>query len=246
FYTTDISDSGLDATEQILFRNNPYPVENSPLFRPAGFLSIPSNNAIAEDLWEREAGSIDGNLFVNGLGSHAFKAGVQVENITNRVDRGEKVNLYTFRWGLADRFGAGVIGTQGSLGVRRFVTQGGADSENLGLYIQDSWQVLPNLTLNLGVRTEEEKVPNYGAAVDPTLPEYAIEFDFDDKLAPRLGFAWDVFSDQKLKVYGSWGNYFDITKLEMPRGSFGGDKWIEYLFPVNTLDWRSLLDSGNC
>src|SRR5690606_28962024 len=38
----------------------------------------------------------------------------------------------------------------------------------------------------------------------------------------------------------------DITKLEMPRGSFGGDKWIEYLFPVNTLDWRSLLDSGNC
>src|SRR5690606_6237107 len=124
FYTTDISDSGLDATEQILFRNNPYPVENSPLFRPAGFLSIPSNNAIEEDLWEREAGSIDGNLFVNGLGSHAFKAGVQMENIKNRVDRGEKVNLYTFRWGLPDRFGAGGIGTQGSLGVRRFVTPG--------------------------------------------------------------------------------------------------------------------------
>ena len=32
-----------------------------------------------------------------------------------------------------------------------------------------------SLTLNLGVRTESEKVPNYGAKVDPTLPEYAIE-----------------------------------------------------------------------
>ena len=27
----------------------------------------------------------------------------------------------------------------------------------------------------------------------------------------------------------------------MPRGSFGGDKWLEYLYPVNTLDWPALL-----
>lgn len=246
FYTTDSSDSGLDATQQIFFRTTAYPILNSPLYRPAGFTSFPGNSKIDEDLWEREAASLDGNLFVNGLGSHAFKAGVQMENISNSVSTGEAVNLYTFRWGLPDRFGAGVKGTYGSLGVRRFRTEGAADSKNLGFYVQDSWSVLPNLTLNLGVRTEKEEVPNYGAKVDPTLPTNAIEFNYGDKVAPRVGFAWDVMSDQKVKVYGSWGIYYDITKLEMPRGSFGGDKWLEYLWPVNTLDWVSLLASGNC
>jgi hypothetical protein len=245
-YQTDTSDSGLEATEQIFFRTAAYPDPTSPLFRPAGFLSFPGNSNINTDLWQRDAASIDGNLYFNGLGSHALKAGVQYEKIKNEVSRGEAVNFYTFRWGLADRFGAGVIGTYGSLGVRRFRTEGAAESKNLGLYLQDSWSVLPNLTLNLGVRTEKEEVPNYGARVDPTLPKNAIEFKYGDKLAPRVGFAWDVFKDAKLKVYGSWGTYYDITKLEMPRGSFGGDKWIEYLWPVNTLDWQALVASGNC
>jgi hypothetical protein len=198
------------------------------------------------DLWERDAASIDGNVYVDAFGSHALKGGIQFEDISNKVSRGEAVNLYWFRWGLGDRFGAGVKGTEGSLGIRRFRTEGAAESKNQGYYLQDSWQVLPNLTLNLGVRTEKEEVPNYGAAVDPTLPTNAIEFDYGDKVAPRLGFAWDVLSDGKIKVYGSYGNYYDITKLEMPRGSFGGDKWLEFLFEVNTLDWETLLASGNC
>ena len=44
----------------------------------------------------------DGNLFVTGLGTHAFKAGIQLENISNEVSSGEAVNLYTFRWGLGE------------------------------------------------------------------------------------------------------------------------------------------------
>ena len=44
-----------------------------------------------------------------------------------------------------------------------------------------------------------------------------------------------------MKVYGSYGDYYDITKIEMPRGSFGADKWIEFLYPVNTTDWMSMV-----
>ena len=153
---------------------------------------------------------------------------MQYEKVSNEVASGEVANLYTIRWGLPARF-APVIGTYGSLGVRRFGTFGGAASKNLGIYLQDSWSVLPNLTLNIGVRTEQEEVPNYGVAANGV--ENAWEFDFGDKIAPRLGFAWDVMSDQKLKVYGSWGYYYDISKLNI-RGSFGGDKWIEYHVPA--------------
>ena len=71
---------------------------------------------------------------------------------------------------------------------------------------------------------------------DPTVPEYAIEWGFGKKLAPRVGFAWDVQGDGKTKAYGSWGVFYDIFKLQLPLGSFGGDKWLEYYYTLDSGD----------
>ncbi len=49
------------------------------------------------------------------------------------------------------------------------------------------------------------------------------EFGFGDKIAPRLGASYDVFGDGRVKLYGSWGRYFDWVKYELSRGTFGGD-----------------------
>jgi hypothetical protein len=256
YFTTDskISAPFTNTNGNVFYRNGDYCTQkypgdsgaqatcrtSDPNYHAAGYQSMASNSATDKDKWDRESAGVDASVFFNAAGSHAVKFGFQYEKIKNKVDSGEAYNLYTFRWGLPDRFGYGVKGTAGSLGVRRFRTSGGAESTNNGLFVQDSWSILKNLTINLGVRTEQERVPNYGYAADPTLPKYAIEFNYQDKLAPRIGFAWDVMNDQKLKVYGSFGDYYDITKLEMPRGSFGGDKWIEYLWPLNTFDVGSL------
>jgi len=244
-YETDNETIGLPefGTPRIFFRNGTIPLPTTdPRYRPTGFASVPgaTHTGTAQDLWERTSGSLDSSVFVNAFGQHAFKAGVQLENVKNIVSRGEIGNLFEVRWGLPDRFGAGVIGQYGSVHVRRFGTFGEAESNNLGFYLQDSWTVVPSLTLNLGVRTEKEEVPNYGHGQDPSLPVNAFEFGYDEKLAPRLGFVWNVLGSQKLKTYGSWGKYFDIMKLEMSRGGFGGDRWIAFLYPLNTLDWQNL------
>ena len=55
-----------------------------------------------------------------------------------------------------------------------------------------------------------------------------------DKIAPRAGFAYDVNGDGMNKVYGSWGIFYDIFKLNLPRGSFGGDKWMSYYYTLDT------------
>ncbi len=215
---------------------------SSPLYRPGGFASIPigSFNENSFDKWDRQAGGIDGSYFLEAAGHHAFKAGVQYEKIKNGVSTGEHGNLYTFRWGLADPRNLGVKGTFGSVGVRRFRTDGGADSNNMGVYLQDSWTVIPTLTLNVGVRAEQEYVPYYGHRVDPSLPRWLATWGFGDKVAPRLGFSWDAMSNQKLKVYGSYGKYYDIMKIDMSRQSGGAARWIDYWYPLNTLDWTTI------
>lgn len=249
YYNQNTEDSGINVTDNFFFSpNGPEVVglpESDPRHEPPNFQAVPtaSFNGTFEDQWERQEAQLAGNYFVRGAGEHAFKAGAQFAEIENNVLNTEVGNLFRIRWGLADRFGAGVQGDLGSVEVRSFETVAeGITSENLGFFIQDQWAVLPNLTFNLGVRAEQERIPNYPVNV-PEFGQYAIEFDLDDKIAPRLGFAWDVLSDQRWKLYGSFGTYYDITKLAMPRGSFGGDRWISYLYPLNTFDWESLNDS---
>ncbi len=244
-YMRDNVTEGVTDTTRFFFRNGTIPVPTTdPLYRPTGWSSVPNASFYASkfDTWERDAAGIDGSIFFDLLGSHQVKLGYQMEKITNAVEYGENGNLYEIRWGLPDRFGAGVKGTYGSVHVRRYGTFGEVESDNAAIFIQDSWQIGKNLTINFGVRAEEENVPNYGHNQDPTVAEYFYQWSFGDKVAPRLGFAWDVMGDQRFKVYGSYGTYYDIMKLEMPRGSFGGDRWIAYLYPLNTVDWPTLDD----
>ena len=109
---------------------------------------------------------------------------------------------------------------------------------NVGFFVQDAWTLSNKLTVNVGVRTEREQVPTYTTGAD--IPEFGVEFGYKDKFAPRVGAAYDVRGDGKWKIFGSWGLFYDFFKLELPRGSFGGDKWIEYYYTLDTSDWPNL------
>ena len=66
-----------------------------------------------------------------------------------------------------------------------FGTVGKVNVNNLGLFFQDAWTVNNRLTINAGLRTERENIPSYRANLN------GINFSFADKLAPRLGVAYD-------------------------------------------------------
>ncbi len=111
-------------------------------------------------------------------------------------------------------------------------------SNNHGLYVQDSWTLgATGVTLNLGIRFDKEHLPSYDAA--QKFP--GIDFDFTQKIAPRLGAAWDVMRNGKLKVYGSYGKFFDIMKYSLPRGSFGGDYWHDCVYTLDDPDWTKII-----
>ena len=132
-----------------------------------------------------------------------------------------------------------VSGRYGYWSWRQFGTLGKVNVNNLGLFFQDAWTVNNKLTINAGVRTERETIPSYRENLD------GIEFSFGDKLAPRAGFAYDMKGDGKWKLYGSWGIFYDTMKLELPRGAFGGDVWVEDYYTLDTLEWNQLMVNGS-
>ena len=111
------------------------------------------------------------------------------------------------------------------------------------IYLQDSWTIGGKLTINAGLRTESEYIPTF----NPDVPaEYTkpIEFGFADKLAPRFGAVYDVFGDSSLKVFGSFGIYYDVMKLYMAEGAFGGFKWQTDYYTLDNADYRLIAANG--
>ncbi len=218
-----------------------------------GFTSIPSNRKVTRDQQTRLNFQADSTVYARAGGEHQIKFGVQADQIGNNVLSGESRNRVTIRWNSALSSGVPVTrGTYGYYSVRSngvapkqgIITEGDISSTMLGLFFQDAWTINNKLTVNLGIRTERERVPTFTSGAD--IPEFGIEFGFADKLAPRAGFAYDVKGDGSWKVAGSWGVFYDTFKLELPRGSFGGDKWLEYYYTLDTFNYPTLVDGANC
>jgi hypothetical protein len=111
-------------------------------------------------------------------------------------------------------------------------------NNNYGFYAQDDWKVRSNLTLNLGLRTEimgafYDKLCHIGnfdllagnAGQYPFIyggcakglnvtgltgsgNDTTLKNNYSTTLGPRVGFAWDVFSDHKTSVRGGFGMYY--------------------------------------
>jgi hypothetical protein len=252
YYFSDINDENVTEEPRIIFstgNNLGFPDVPESLRRSSGFQNIPTNFKTTYDQQTRAYVQADGTVYGSFFGDHQLKFGAQFDRVGNNVLSGESANLVRLRW---DTTLGGQRGTYGYYQVRSnainpkqgFITQGDVHTNNIGLFIQDAWTINNRLTINAGVRTERERVPTYTTQAD--VPEFGIEFGFADKLAPRLGFAYDVKGDGRTKAFGSWGVFYDIFKLELPRGSFGGDKWLEYYYTLDTPDWTNLTASPNC
>jgi hypothetical protein len=220
-----------------------HPEIPSQWHQPLGYYSDNLQNADAYDIYEREAAGIDATWYFSAAGDHSLKFGYQNEAISNDVRRGYNADRILYYWDrtYTSTESESIDGTYGYFRLLNISTLGFVETKNQAVFIQDNWSVTPNFTLNIGVRSENEEVPNFGA----TGPQPAIAFDWGDKVAPRLGFAWDLRGDAKWKVYGSYGEYYDVTKYEMPRGSFGGDKWVDFFYTFDTAN-PSLNDADTC
>jgi len=202
-----------------------------------------------KNIRNRMAVNFDTTLYMYLGGEHAWKAGVQWVRIEEDIDN--TINQIYVMLGWDRSFvhldtGETVRGKYGYYAVRGgesgpYGTFANPNSHRWALYLQDSWTPSfsdNKLTLNFGVRAEKEDIPSFS-----DLPEYQyppVQFDFTDKIAPRLGFIYDVFGDATTKIFGSYGWYYDVMKLDMAVGSYGGFKWISDYYTLDDYDYRKI------
>jgi outer membrane receptor protein involved in Fe transport len=87
-------------------------------------------------------------------------------------------------------------------------------TKNLALFAQDSWKILRNLTLNVGIRYEEQKLLDAAGAT-------AIKID--GEWSPRIGLIWDPLNNGRSKVYASVGRYYSTIPQDIQTRALGNE-----------------------
>lgn len=201
-------------------------------------------------------------------GTHNFKFGYQLNRLQNNIHQSYNepyVELYVGDSGFyspgsqtgIDNCGGAAYkkydtstppkltdcaGLYGTAIVSDFGTGGLVTSFNHGLFAQDAWTIGHGITINAGIRFDKEYLPASSSADLTTKP---IDFSWTDKVAPRIGGAWDVFRDGRMKVFGSYGKFFDIMKLNVAISSFGGQYWNDCAYTLDTSNLSSIVPALN-
>ncbi len=242
-YTNDKGNTyGLPTVAQIIYNTNTSLQTNPPvpanLAGAAGFTNTSNPFTVVKDTLSRHNVYLDGTYITRFFGQqHTFKGGYALNRIANVVIDDFPNGQFTVNWG--EGFNRGTI--QNRRGAYGYYTwqdgvrhNNGANSRNQGFYFQDQWQIHPRVTINAGLRLENEFLPPFTktAANGAAIPN-PIRFGWGDKLAPRFGGAWDVLGNSKWKISASYGHFYDTLKYELARSSFGGDYWFSHVYQLD-------------
>ena len=150
------------------------------------------------------------------LGTHKVTAGFNLEHqfadnsyIREGTGQYRFRNLTEFLSGAAPEavnFTYGFNGNDSPTSAVRF--------NQYGVYLQDEWNIVPNLKVSYGVRFDDLVFDEQD--VERNTAIYALDFngyhvdtgmwpDNHIQISPRVGFTWDVFGDKSLKVRGGTG-----------------------------------------
>ncbi|MGO8971711.1 MAG: hypothetical protein ACLQDQ_19305, partial [Myxococcaceae bacterium] len=86
-----------------------------------------------------------------------------------------------------------------------------------GAFLQDSWNIMDKVTLNIGVRWDAEYMYNNTGALALAL---------NNQWSPRIGLIWDPTYQGKSKIYASYAFYYEAVPLDLADRSLIGNEQV--------------------
>jgi Carboxypeptidase regulatory-like domain len=163
----------------------------------------------------RLAGQIKSTNIFSALGLHELKYGIDYE--LNQYDekswysgpdgaRGLVTALPLSAPGLEVDSLYGLAGYQDSIEAKN-------RAYNTGAFIQESYLPLSNLTVNVGLRWEAQRLTDY-------MGNTAISIS--DSFAPRIGVVYDPTKEGRSKIFAHYGQYYESIPADLANRDFGG------------------------
>lgn len=185
----------------------------------------PTSSARVTDM-TRKFWRADGDIRFDAMGRHHVRFGIDHEdNSETKTDDvvGQVPVQYVFR--TYDATGT-TINNDSLLQIIYQHLGGDVASENQAVYIQDSWDVTPNLNLQIGLRNDTFRQYNLSGE------RY---IDLTGNVAPRLGFSWDPTGEGAWKIHGSYGANFIPPAMNL--GVRGRDLYFSQYFEAPAGGW---------
>jgi hypothetical protein len=88
-----------------------------------------------------------------------------------------------------------------------------ASAQEVGIYAQDSWRAGPGLTINAGLRWDEERIRDRGGFTSIPLR---------NEWQPRVGIVWDPRQDGATKLYAFAGRFYNTLAVDLVARGWGG------------------------
>jgi hypothetical protein len=85
-------------------------------------------------------------------------------------------------------------------------------ANNLAAFVQDSWKIGGNLTINAGLRYEEQRLEDSAGNTAMKLT---------GEWSPRVGAVWDPLRNGKSKVFASYGRYYQMIPQDIQTRALG-------------------------
>lgn len=162
----------------------------------------PGSSSVLNHEDERKVGRLD---FEWTLGDHLLRFGIDHEKMstartTEYPGSGIRYTAYLVNPGdLLDNGSVVPDGVNQILMGRRRIDGGVFETVASAYYVEDNWNVTPNLLLNIGVRVD---------SFDNKTAVGSSFIKMSDLVAPRLGFSWDMKGDGTTKLFGNLGRYY--------------------------------------
>lgn len=105
----------------------------------------------------------------------------------------------------------------------------------LAAFLQDSWRATDRLTINAGVRYEQQTLVGTIRDLvlfDPTAPppgfigESADDFPLNNNWAPRVGIVYDVLGGGRSRLYANYGRFFARVPNDLAARALSADEGI--------------------